>query len=198
MNSALQSDLENKIEDEERIAVMESQAIFPGGLSIYQREAWVERIFAQVKTFIDNYGNSGVSTCTSLCVTSLKNSYVRGRVFPFINIPIRYGDQEMLGLYEYCEQLPLSDHHIYCDFVVQAIYYAEIKEPAYLKALEERAVKLIEAGGFKVVNFEDGMAAITIDRTVLEREEEFITLLAGLMHLALQIRAKMDQKGAAE
>jgi len=198
MNSALRSDLENKIEDEERIAVMESQALFPGGLSIYQREAWVERTFAQVKTFISNYGNDDVSTCTSLCVTSLKNSYVRGRVFPFINIPIRYRDQEMLGLYEYCEQLPLSDQYIYCDFVVQAIYYAEIKEPAYLRALAERAVKLIEVEGYKVVNFEDGMAAIAIERKVLEREEEFITLLAGLMHLAIQIQAELEQKGAAE
>jgi hypothetical protein len=178
---------------------MESQEVFgAGGLSIYQREAWVEWIFAQVKDFVDSYGNKDVSTCTSLCVTSLKNSYVRGRVYPFINIPVRLRDQELLGLYEYCEQLPPSDRYIYCDFIVHAIYYAENKEPAYMGVLEARARKLIEDEGYKVLSFEDGMAAITVDRNVLEREEQFIILLKGLVALAIKIQLELDQKGVTE
>ena len=109
---------------------MEVKEFKSGEQTIFEREAWVDRIFAEVKKFIASYGDSDISTCGSLCVTTLKNSYVRGRVFPFINIPIRLREKELLGLYEYCDQLPLSDQYIYCDFVVHSIYYAENKDPA--------------------------------------------------------------------
>lgn len=159
--------------------------------TIFQREAWVERIFAEVKKFIASYGNPDISTCGSLCVTSLKNSYVRGRVFPFINIPIRFREKELLGLYEYCDQFPLSEQYIYCDFVVHSIYYAENKDPASIKALEERARKVIEEKGYKIVGFEDGMAAITIDRKVLEQEADFVILLKGLLDEAVKIQTEI-------
>lgn len=159
--------------------------------TIFQREAWVERIYVQVKKYIASYGDPDISTCGSLCVTSLKNSYVRGRVYPFINIPIRCREKELLGLYEYCDQLPLSEQYIYCDFVVHSIYYAENKEPATIKALEARARQVIEEKGYKIVSFEDGMAAITIDRKVLEKEEDFILLLKGLLDEAIKIQAEI-------
>jgi hypothetical protein len=160
-------------------------------MTILQREAWVERIFAEVKKFIVGYGDPNISTCGSLCITSLKNSYVRGRVFPFINIPIRFREKELLGLYEYCDQFPFSDQYIYCDFVVHSIYYAENKSPESIKELEDRARKIIEEKGHKIISFEDGMAAITIDRKFLEREEEFVILLKGLLDEALKVQAEI-------
>lgn len=169
---------------------MEVNVLNAGEMTIFQREAWVEKIFALVKKFIAGYGDAQVSTCSSLCITTLKNSYVRGRVFPFINIPIRCRDKELLGLYEYCDQLPLSDQYVYCDFVVHSIYYAENKEPASMKVLEDRARKVIEDNGYKIVSFEDGMAAITIDRKVLEQEAEFLALLKGLLDLAIKMQAE--------
>jgi len=167
---------------------MEIKGFISAEMTILEREAWVERIFAEVKKFIDSYGDPDISTCGSLCVTSLKNSYVRGRVFPFINIPIRLRERELLGLYEYCQQLPLSDQHIYCDFVVHSIYYAENKDPAYISALKEHARKVMEEKGHKIINFEDGMAAITIDRKILEHEEEFLTLLKSLLDDAVTMQ----------
>jgi hypothetical protein len=169
---------------------MEVKEFGAGVMTIYEREAWVKKIFAQVQQFVAEYRDMQIATCSSLCFTSLKNSYVRGRVFPFINIPIRCRDKELLGLYEYCDQLPLSDQSIYCDFVVHSIYYAESKEPAAMKVLEDRACKLIEDNGYKIVSFEDGMAAITIDRKVLEYEEEFLALLKGLLDLAIRMQAE--------
>jgi hypothetical protein len=169
---------------------MEVKEFTCGEMTIFQQEAWVEKIFNGVKDFIASYGNPDISTCGSLCVTSLKNSYVRGRVYPFINIPIRFREKELLGLYEYCEQLPLSDQYIYCDFVVESIYYAENKEPVYIKALEDRARQLIEGKGYEIVSFEQGMAAITIDRKVLEQETDFIIMLKGLLDEALKMQAE--------
>jgi len=159
--------------------------------TIFQREAWVERIFAQVKNLIASYGDPDLSTCGSLCVTSLKNSYVRGRLFPFINIPIRLREKELLGLYEYCDQLPLSDQYIYCDFVIHSIYYAEKKDPASMRTLEGRARQVIEGKGHQIIGFEDGMAAITIDRKVLENEADFIILLKELLDEAVKIQAEI-------
>ena len=78
-------------------------------ISVHQREAWVEHIFEQVKQFIASRGDKDITTCTTPCITTLKNSYVRGQIFPFVNIPIRYREKELLGLYEYFgDQLPLS------------------------------------------------------------------------------------------
>ena len=170
---------------------MEVKEFISSEITIFQREAWVEKIFAEVKKLVAGYGDPDVSTCGSLCVTSLKNSYVRGRVFPFINIPIRFREKELLGLYEYCEQLPLSDQYIYCDFVVHSIYYAENKDPASIRVLEDRARKVIEAMGNKIISFEDGMAAITIDRKFLEKEEEFVILIRGLLDEALKMQAEI-------
>jgi len=170
---------------------MELKGLKSGVRTIYQQEAWVEEIFARVKGSIIRYGNVDISTCGSLCVTSLKNSYVRGRVFPFINIPIRYRDKELLGLYEYCEQLPPSDQYIYCDFVVHAIYYAEKKEPASIKAMEELASARFTTQDYDIIQFEDGMATITIDRQVLDHEEEFYGLLRKLLDEAIEIQAEI-------
>lgn len=161
------------------------------GHSISQREAWVTGIFNQVKGFIRSYDNVDIKTCSSLCATSLKNSYVRGQVFPFINIPIRYREKELLGLYEYFgDQLPLSDEYIYCDFVVHSIYYHEKKTPADVKAIEERARQILAARGYEVLNFEDGMATITIKREILENEGEFLKTLKNLLDEAIRIQAE--------
>jgi len=162
---------------------------FYGGRSISQREAWVTNIFNQVKGFISSYNHAEISTCSSLSITSLKNSYVRGQVFPFINIPIRYREKELLGLYEYFgEQLPLSDEYIYCDFVVHSIYYHENKAPASSRAIEERTRHILATMGYQVLNFEDGMATITIERKILENEGEFKQLLKKLLEGTLKMQ----------
>ncbi|MDD3363485.1 MAG: hypothetical protein PHZ03_00740 [Syntrophomonas sp.] len=172
---------------------MEEKELTSGVRTIHQREAWVEGIFTRVKSVIGNYGNPQVSTCSSLCVTSLKNSYVRGQIFPFINIPIRYREKELLGLYEYFgEQMPLVDKHIYCDFVVHSIYYAENKEPASIKTMEDRARQIFKDKGYEILNFEDGMATITIDRKVVEEEEEFTNLLKSLLDGAIKMQVETE------
>lgn len=170
---------------------MDVNGLACGGRSISQREEWVTSIFNLVKGFISSYNNADIKTCSSLCITSLKNSYVRGQVFPFINIPIRCCDKELLGLYEYFgDQLPLSDKYIYCDFVVHSIYYHEKKAPADIKAIEERTRQILTARGYEILNFEDGMATITIKREILENEGEFLKLLKNLLDEAIRIQAE--------
>jgi hypothetical protein len=170
---------------------MEEKGLTPAIRTFHQREAWVTGIFTWVKKIIANYGDPKVSTCNSLCITSLKNSYVRGQVFPFINIPIRCGEKELLGLYEYFgEQMPLSNKNIYCDFVVHSIYYSENKDPAFIKAMEERARQIFKNKGYEILSFDDGMATITIDRAILEEEEKFTNLLHSLLDEAIKMQTE--------
>jgi len=171
--------------------IMEVKLSLWGGRTVHQQEAWVEKFFVLVKNSIASHCDANVSTCGSLCATTLKNSYARGRVFPFINIPIRYLEKELLGLYEYCDELPLSDQYIYCDFVVHSIYYADNKEPAIIKTMEEQAMRIFQTKGYDIVQFLDGMATITIERELLENEVEFIELFHTLLDDALNIQAAL-------
>ncbi len=170
---------------------MDAMSLGFGGRSIRQREAWVTEIFNLVKSFLRSYGNADLKTCSSPPATTLMNSYVRGQIFPFINIPIRYRDKELLGLYEYYgDQLPLNAESIYCDFVVQAIYYHEQKTPESIKAMEERARQSLTAQGYQVLTFEDGMATISLDRNILNNSAEFLNRLKELLDTAIKIQTE--------
>ncbi|MEQ8236289.1 MAG: hypothetical protein ABRQ23_05895 [Syntrophomonadaceae bacterium] len=162
-----------------------------GGMSIDQRETWVETIFNRVKTLLEEFADLGITTCSSLCATTLKNSYVRGRVFPFINIPIRYNEQELLGLYEYFgDQLPLDADNIYCDVVIQSIYYAEHLSGEELLNLEARAKALFAARHWEVVQFDGGMATLKLERTLLDNQV-FEDKLRDILTQAIEMQAEM-------
>lgn len=166
-----------------------------GGMSIDKREIWVENIFNRVKTLLEEFADLGISTCSSLCATTLKNSYVRGQVFPFINIPIRCNEQEILGLYEYFgDQLPLEEENIYCDVVIQPIYYAEHLTEEELLNLEAKAKGLFEKRQWKVVQFEGGMATLTIERVLLD-SNGFEDKLRDILTQAIEMQAAMRQEG---
>jgi hypothetical protein len=160
-----------------------------GGKTIHDREKWVAHIFQMVKQCITDCNDTNLSTCSGICTTTLNNSYVRGQVFPFVNIPIRYMDKELLGVFEYFERrLPYSDAYMYCDFVVQSIYYASNKHPDLIQEMEKRARSLFAAAGYNIIQFEDGMATIQIDRKVLEDEEAFLRLLKTLLNDARSLQ----------
>jgi len=159
-------------------------------ISVHQREAWVEHIFEQVKQFIASRGDKDITTCTTPCITTLKNSYVRGQIFPFVNIPIRYREKELLGLYEYFgDQLPLSDEYVYCDIVVHSIYYAD-KQASDLESLEARARQAFQSRKYDVIQFEQGMATIKIERSLINGAG-FLPVLKSLLDEAIAIQAEV-------
>ncbi len=160
-------------------------------MSVHQREAWVEHIFGQVKQFIASRGDKDITTCTSPCITTLKNSYVRGQIFPYVNIPIRYREKELLGLYEYFgDELPISDEYVYCDIVIHSIYYAG-KVAAGLEALEARAGQAFKTRKYDVIQFDQGMATIKIERSLISGAG-FLTVLRSLLDEAIAIQAEVE------
>lgn len=170
---------------------MDAKALEFGGYSIRQREAWVIGIFNLVKNFLKSYGNAHLKTCVSPPATTLMNSYVRGQVFPFINIPIRYREKELLGLYEYYgELLPLNAETIYCDFVVQALYYHEQKDPESVRIIEGRSRQILGDQGYQILTFEDGMVTISLNRGILNQPVEFLDRLKNLIDMAINLQAE--------
>lgn len=160
-----------------------------GNRTIIERHKWVERIFEKIKSFVDNYGNDDISTIGSLCKTSLKNSYVRGQAFPFINIPIRFQDKELLGFYEYfSDELCFDDQYIYCDFIIEHSYYALNKDEETMNKIVAKAEKMLQQMGYNIVAFDSGMATVKIERRILEQDNELVALLQKLLDDAIAIQ----------
>ncbi|MGI5921298.1 MAG: hypothetical protein ACOX6I_06135 [Syntrophomonadaceae bacterium] len=163
-----------------------------GNRTIIDRNQWVEEIYAKIRHFVDNYGNEDIATISSLCRTSLKNSYVRGQAFPFLNIPIRYQDKELLGFYEYCNsELCFDEHFIYCDFIIEPSYYSTNKDDQTSEITVSKAKAVLKQRGYEIIAYENGMATIKIDRTVLEQDEEFQKLLKKLTDDAIDIQKEV-------
>lgn len=161
-------------------------------MKIIEREKWVQGVFEQIKSFIDKYGDKNVSTIKSLCTTNLKNSYVRGQVFPFLNIPIRYQDKELLGFYEYFgEQLSLNDEYMYCDFVIEHSYYTVDKDEENINKMVTIVKQVLKQKGYEVIFFDSGMATIKIERQVLASDDEFNRLLEKLLNDAIAIQKEI-------
>ncbi|HEX3011795.1 MAG TPA: hypothetical protein VHQ70_07105 [Syntrophomonadaceae bacterium] len=165
-----------------------------GNRTLMDRQKWVHDIFHKIKSFIDNYEGDELTTVNSLCTTNLKNSYVRSQVFPFINIPIRYQDKELLGFYEYySDELCFDENYIYCDFVIEHSYYIANKEEAMVNDLVVRAQQVLKEMGYDVIVFDSGMATIKIDREILEKDDEFFRLLDKLVKDALRLQKQIEQ-----
>ncbi len=164
-----------------------------GNRTIHEREAWVEHIFALVKDFIEDSGDEELETCGILSTTSLKNSYVRGRIFPFINIPIKYQGKELMGLYEYFDDsLAFSASHIYCDILIQAIYYSGNRESRHLDIMEKIALELLKKKGYDIVQFAGGMATFKVDRSILESPVRFKEFLHKTVEDARTLQEEMN------
>lgn len=167
-----------------------------GNRTIIERHNWVEEIFGKIRDFVNRYGNEDISTINSLCKTSLKNSYVRGQAFPFINIPIRYQDKELLGFYEYCgSELPFDESFIYCDFIIEHSYYSTNKDDETMKETVRRTKEILQQKGYDIIAYESGMATIRIERKFLENNEEFNKLLKKLFDDALTIQKEIILEG---
>jgi hypothetical protein len=171
-----------------------SSFINSGNRTLRDRQYWVNDIFGKIKKFIANYGSEDLTTINSLCTTNLKNSYVRGQIFPFINIPIRFRDKELLGLFEfYNNELCFDDHYIYCDFVIEHSYYTANTDEATLGQLVTRAKQVLKDMGYDVIMFDSGMATIRISRDILEKEDELFRLLDKLVKDALHLQIQILQ-----
>lgn len=163
-----------------------------GNRTILERENWVEEIFSQIKEFVEEFGDEELETCSVLSTTSLKNSYVRGRIYPFINVPVKYQGKEIIGLYEYCSDLPFSAEHIYCDILVHAIYYSGNRESRNLDIMEKIALELLKKKGYDIVQFAGGMAAFKVPRGILESPGQFRQFLRQTIDDAISLQEEMS------
>jgi hypothetical protein len=161
-----------------------------------ERHRWVEEIFGKIRSFVDDYEDEDITTISSLCKTSLKNSYVRGQAFPFVNIPIRYQEKELLGFYEYfSDELFFDESYIYCDFVIEHSYYSINKDDETMKRTVRKAKEVLKQKGYNIIAFDSGMATIKIERRILEQDGELSKLLKRLIDDAIAIQKEIIIEG---
>ncbi|MCT4596313.1 MAG: hypothetical protein N4A50_00335 [Vallitalea sp.] len=145
-----------------------------GNRTIEDRDEWIKQIYDWIKNAVDEYGNGEVTTIKKLYTTSSRNAWITDRVFPFINMTLYYKDRYLCGVYEYYdEELSFSDEYIYFDFLVQSIYYNEYENEEVLEEMENKANVLLVNKGYEILNFDDGMAAVKISRSILNDYNEF-------------------------
>lgn len=150
-----------------------------GKRDLLDRDDWIRDLFDKLKLYIDEFKFKDVSTCNKLCETTDKTAYTGGKIFPFINFPIVYRDDHILGLYEYDNKhTPFSDDHFYCDFWVcdRILEKVEKFNPDIVSAIESEMKEFFKKNKYEIKIYDEDdywVPFIKIDRAVLEDDEEF-------------------------
>ena len=167
-----------------------------GNRHIDDRGEWVESVFDLVVNIIDDYPDD-VSTCNAVCRTSSKNSYITEEVFPFINIPILYNDNHLLGLYEYYDdKVKFSNEHIYCDFVMNCV--DRLKANNELEGIKNKVKDHLRSKGYNLVEFDgdtDYYPVVTIKRNILDDNKVLSKFLNSALDDAIIIKKEFDHMG---
>lgn len=156
-----------------------------GNRTLIERIEWIEGILERLNNIFST--REDVSTISS--IPKITRNFYQNNVSPFIDIPIYYKDEVLLGLYEYCDdQLPFDDNFIYCDYWFW--FNDEIDE-----ALMNQQIQLFESflnsNTIDFVRYEFGdffVPVIKIPRSIIESELELKSLLGVLVDKAIEIK----------
>ena len=77
--------------------------------AVSQRQEWVEKIRSRLEQYCTKSSQEDLSTVTEQSVTNKRNSYLQDIRFPFLNLPLLFNDEVILGFYEYHEECSGSD-----------------------------------------------------------------------------------------
>lgn len=161
-----------------------------GNRTLEERDEWVEEIYDWIKDIVDEVEE--VTTIKKICTTVSKNSWITDCVFPFINLPIYYKEENLCGLYEYYDKhLSFSDEHIYFDFIVQSILYNNFENDDILEKMKNRVNELLISKEYEILHFENGIATIKIKRSVLNDYDKFKNHLIILIKDAIYINEQI-------
>ncbi len=165
-----------------------------GNRTLSERSEYVTKIFQWAKDVVRDCGIEELTTIKKLYVTSKKDSWIEGETYPFLNLPFFCKQEYLCGIYEHFdEQLNLSETHIYFDFLIQLIFQEEKQYEALIPEMEQKAQSLLKDKNYTVIRFENGMATILLDRTLLENGEQFKKELARLINDAVYFNEEIER-----
>jgi hypothetical protein len=156
-----------------------------GNRTLIEREEWIEGIISQINNVIEK-NFKDLTTINK--PSSIRNSYTGG-VYPFIDIPVSYLENLIIGFYEYAdEDLPFDDKFIYCDFS----YLYELEENDKLKNHDYIEInKEIKGLGLKTMKYPDyEIHVLKIPRTYIEKDVKFEKLLKDIFSKAIELFIK--------
>jgi len=158
-----------------------------GNRTLIERDDWIEKIYEDITTILNEEFGETVTINKPFYITG-KRCYI-SQIFPFLNIPIFYEEEEIIGIYEYLdEELPFDDKYIYCDY--QFLYQNEESEEVNNEILS-LAKKRMKKAGLELINYADyETPVIKIPRNILEIESELRKSIKSIVKLAIDIFEK--------
>ncbi|MCE5287399.1 MAG: hypothetical protein LLG02_16355 [Pelosinus sp.] len=165
-----------------------------GNRSLSERSEYVRKIFQWIKDAVRDCGIEEITTIKKLYVTSSSDSWIEEEVYPFLNFPIYYKKEYLCGIYEYFnEELSLSETHVYFDFLIQVIFQEDEKYQALMPQIEDKVQSLLAEKKYNVIRFENGMATIQLERTLLENNNQFKHELIKLISDAIYFNEEIER-----
>lgn len=167
-----------------------------GNRTLEDRDNWIVEIYEWIKTILSDYKSGEITTIKDIYRTKKSHGWITETVYPFINIPIYYKQDkiELGGIYEYFdENMPFSDEHIYFDFVIRSIFYEDCDDENKLEKLENETRKLFLGFEYELLDFEDGIAVVKIQRNLLNNYDALRKSLTKLIDDAIYINNELDK-----
>lgn len=159
-----------------------------GNRTLIDREEWIENIIEKVSEIL-NEEFEKITTINKAYYVNGKKCYL-DYIFPFLNLPIFYEEETLIGLYEYYdEEFPFDKQFFYCDY--SFLYEKEENEELNEKDISN-IKKQMEKIGFEFTFYsESEVPTIKIPRNILENEMEFKKIIKLLVKTALEIFEKL-------
>jgi hypothetical protein len=158
-----------------------------GNRTLIERGDWIMKIYEDITTILNKEFKEKVTLKKPYYITGKRN-YIH-QFFPFLNMPIFYEEEEIIGIYEYFdEELPFDDKYIYCDFF---FLYENKKSEKVNNEIIALAKKRMNKAGFELINYtEDKIPFIKIPRNIFEIESELRKSIKSIVKLAIDIFEK--------
>lgn len=158
-----------------------------GNRTLIERGDWIMKIYEDITTILNEEFGKTVTLKKPHYITR-KRSYI-DQIFPFLNMPIFYEEEEIIGIYEYLdEELPFDDKYIYCDYAF--LFYNEDSKEVNNEIIS-LAKKRMNKAGFELINYYDFKTpVIKIPRNIFEIESELRKSIKSIVKLAIDIFEK--------
>ncbi|TAJ14037.1 hypothetical protein DMA11_06705 [Marinilabiliaceae bacterium JC017] len=143
-----------------------------GNRTLMDRDEWIINVIEQTNNAVcDNF--SSITTINKP-TTNSRNVFFPC-VFPFINIPIYYNDESIIGIYEYYNnELPFDETYFYCEVAME------------LEDIKKRQMKKIEKMDFEIISPYNN-PILKIPRTMLEDNNEYKDFLHNIVEITIEI-----------
>nr|WP_319401669.1 hypothetical protein [uncultured Carboxylicivirga sp.] len=144
-----------------------------GNRTLVERDDWVSDIVDRTNEVL-NENFEFLSTIKSPAKVTNRTGFFE-RNFPFLNIPIRKNDENIIGIYEYYDDnLPFDEYFIYCDLE------RDIEE------FDIEKFNFFTENGFEIIS-PYGQLILKVPRKILDDENEYESFLSHIIDIYNEI-----------